>query len=217
MCIRMSIEWIAEGLKKPGKSKSELAKKLGRAPSMITALLKGGRELKAREVKIIADYLEIVPPDVESPEPEPQIRTAYIRGDVAGGVWAEPGLEFEPIPTTVVIDARWPDNSVYLLRVRGTSINRQARDGDLILCLDIHAAPRPFAAGDWVVAERSGHDGRLETTVKRVNGDRRSGYFLTPDSDDPAFQEPIRIGKTDGEMVTVKAFVLEFIKKGTNF
>jgi len=213
----MNLEWIIEGLKKPGKSKIGLAKALKRAPSMITALLSGKRDLKAREIEIIARYLDVDPPVTQSVEYAPEIRTAFITGEVAGGVWMEPGLEFEPIPTTIAIDGRWQAEDVFLLRVRGTSINRHARDGDLVLCLNAHAAPRDFKAGDWVVAERQAADSRIETTVKRVQGDKRHGFFLMPDSDDSRFQEPIRLGKTDGEMVVVKAFVLEFIKKGTNF
>lgn len=59
----MSVEWIIEGLKKPGKSKSGLAAALGRSPSMVTDLLKpGGRRLKADEVPLVAAYLEVQPP-----------------------------------------------------------------------------------------------------------------------------------------------------------
>ena len=61
--VGMSVDWIVEGLKKPGKSKSGLAAALGRAPSMVTDLLKpGGRRLKADEIPIVAAYLEVQPP-----------------------------------------------------------------------------------------------------------------------------------------------------------
>lgn len=55
----MDIRQIEEALKKPGKTKSGLAKALGRQPSAVTALLSGERELKAREIPIIEQYLEI--------------------------------------------------------------------------------------------------------------------------------------------------------------
>lgn len=213
----MDLKWIEEGLAKPGKSQKALAKALGKSPPVVTVLLQGKRQLKAREIKIIADYLEVDPPTIEDVETRPVIRTAWIRGEVAAGVWSEPGIEFEPIPTTIAVDDRWPENSVFLLKVKGTSINRQARDGDLVLCLDVHAAPRNVQAGDWVVAERVRADGNIETTVKKVQGDKWSGFTLCPDSDDPRFQLPIKIGKTDGEMVVVKAYVIEFIKKATLF
>jgi len=213
----MDIEWIKDGLQKPGKSQIALAKALRRSPQVVTMLLQGKRQLKAREIKIVADYLEVDPPSMENVESSPILRQAWIKGEVAAGVWSEPGIDFEPIPTTIAVDDRWPESSVFLLRVKGTSINRQARDGDLVLCLDIHAAPRDVKSGDWVVAERTDHDGRVETTVKKVQGDRWSGFNLCPDSDDPRFQTAYKIGKTDGQIVVVKAYVIEFIKKATIF
>lgn len=213
----MDIEWIAKGLEKPGKTKQGLAKALGRHPAVVTNILSGKRAIKARELELIAKYIEIDPPEQPAVAPKPTIATVYVVGDVAGGVWAEPGLHFEPFPSTVVVDGRWPPNSVYLLRVRGSSINRQARDGDFVLCLDVFAAPRDFQPGDWVVVERTDAGGRCETTVKQVRGNRQTGFALYPDSDDPAFQSPINIEPKDGVAVKVKAFVLEFIRHGTSF
>jgi SOS-response transcriptional repressor LexA len=213
----MDIQWILDGLEKPGKTRAGLAKALGRHPAVVTNFLSGKREIKAREIAIIARYLDVdAPATVKSSRSDGQkITTASIIGDVAAGVWAEPGVHFEPIPSTIVVDARWPEKSVYLLRVRGTSINRHAKDGDLVLCLDVHAAPRDFQHGDWVVAERRDADGRIETTVKKVVGNRHTGFVLEPDSDDPAFQTAIKLGG-DGS-VEVKAFVLEFVKPATTF
>lgn len=213
----MDIEWIRAGLDKPGKTKAGLAKAISRHPAVVTNILSGKRELKAREISVIARYLEVDPPDTAPIEEQPKIATAFIVGDVAAGVWSEPGVNYEPIPSTVVVDARWPEHAVFLLRVRGSSINRQAKEGDLVLCLEAHEAPRDFQHGDWVVAERTDAAGRIETTVKRVVGNRQTGFVLSPDSDDPAFQHPIKIGKHDGESVAVKAFVLEFIRQATTF
>lgn len=211
----MSVNWIIQWLEKPGKTRAGLAKALHRHPAVVTNILSGKRDIKAREMPIIARYLEVDPPDTAPAEEHHKIATAFIVGDVAAGVWTEPDVNFEPIPSTVVVDTRWPEHSVYLLRVRGSSINRQAKDGDLVLCLDVFAAPRSFQHGDWVVAERTAADGRRETTVKRVEGNQHTGYVLAPDSDDPAYQTPIRLGQNDGELVEVRAFVLEFIKPAT--
>jgi SOS-response transcriptional repressor LexA len=213
----MDNEWIIKGLEKPGKTKQGLAKTLGRHPAVVTNILTGKREIKAREIELISKYLEVDAPDQPAFVPNPHIVTAYVVGDVAGGVWAEPGVHFEPFPSTVVVDGRWPPKSVYLLRVRGSSINRQAKDGDFVLCLDVFAAPRDFQPGDWVVVERTDDGGRCETTVKQVRGNRQTGFALYPDSDDPTFQSPITIGAQDGVTVKVKAFVLEFIRHGTSF
>lgn len=213
----MDIEWIIEGLKKPGKSKIALAKAMGKSPNVVTGILQGYRQIKAREIEIIARYLEVDPPYAQTIIAPPVIKTAYIKGEVAAGVWSEPDISLDPIATTVAVDSRWPDDSVFLLRIKGNSINRQAKDGDLVLCLDIHAAPRDIQAGDWVVAERTGADGRIETTVKLVEGNRFTGFQLRPDSDDPRFQTSLKLGKNNGDTVAVKAYVIEFIKKATSF
>jgi hypothetical protein len=72
------IRWIEKGLAKPGKSKSGLAKALGRFPSAVTLMLKGGRSIKTDELPTIATYLDEAPP-------------------------ALPGLDFRPRPELVEV------------------------------------------------------------------------------------------------------------------
>ncbi len=57
------IKWIKDGLNKPGKTQSGLASAINRDPGSVSLLLKGERELKAREIPVIAEYLEIPLPD----------------------------------------------------------------------------------------------------------------------------------------------------------
>lgn len=213
----MDIEWIKEGLKKPGKSKGGLAAAIGRSPSAATALLKGARQLKADEVHKVAAYLEM--DHFGTPLPPVQktvIAYVTITGEVAGGIWSEPGVEYEAEQTSIPVDAKWPTDALYLLRVRGASVNRKARDGDLVLCLDVWAAPRSAIPGDWVVMERE-RNGLVETTIKRVAEGKGGEYVLKPDSDDPHFQTAFPIGEVDGETVRVRAFVLRFVREATIF
>ena len=58
----MTVDWIREGLKQTRKTRSGLAKALGRSPSAITDLLNGSRRLRAEEIAVVADYLGIEPP-----------------------------------------------------------------------------------------------------------------------------------------------------------
>jgi transcriptional regulator with XRE-family HTH domain len=58
----MVVDWIRQGLKDTGKTRSGLAKALGRSPSAITDLLNGSRRLRAEEISVIAEYLGIEPP-----------------------------------------------------------------------------------------------------------------------------------------------------------
>lgn len=55
--VAMSVEWIREGLKKPGKSQAGLARHLGLDPAAISRLLTGDRQLKANEIEKIKIYL----------------------------------------------------------------------------------------------------------------------------------------------------------------
>jgi phage repressor protein C with HTH and peptisase S24 domain len=61
------LAWIRRGLEKPGRTQTGLAQALGRSPSAVTALLKGQRQLKAREIAIVAEYLGEEPPALQLP------------------------------------------------------------------------------------------------------------------------------------------------------
>ena len=60
----VTVEWIGAGLRQSGKTRSGLAKALGRSPSAVTDLLNGHRRLRADEIAIVADYLGVDPPRV---------------------------------------------------------------------------------------------------------------------------------------------------------
>jgi hypothetical protein len=59
-----ALDWILEGLKKPGKTRSGLAAAIGKAPSAVTDMLAGKRQLKASEILAVAGYLEVAAPPV---------------------------------------------------------------------------------------------------------------------------------------------------------
>lgn len=218
----MDIQWIIDGLEKPGKSRIQLAQALGRSPSVVTKILNGERELKAREISVIANYLDVKAPSVTTkPSPfeseNPTLSNLEVVGEVAAGVWHEPEADtFERYHVDVPFDPRFPEQDQYLLKVRGTSINRRAASGSLVRCLKVHAAPRRPNDGDWVIALRMRH-GSAETTVKRLEIRPDKKQMLWPDSTDPAFQEPIEVGQHDGDEVLISAFVLDFINPATRF
>lgn len=65
------IDWIREGLKRPGKTQVGIANALGIAHPQITQMLKGKRRIKVDEISKIATYLELpAPPMTESAELE---------------------------------------------------------------------------------------------------------------------------------------------------
>jgi phage repressor protein C with HTH and peptisase S24 domain len=63
------IEWIRQGLKKPGKTQKGLADWLNLDPAQVSRLLKGDRTLKAVEIRKISEYLEETPPPGSLPPP----------------------------------------------------------------------------------------------------------------------------------------------------
>jgi SOS-response transcriptional repressor LexA len=119
-----------------------------------------------------------------------------VRGEVAAGLWHEvDGITdanaFESVP--IALDPRYPKEAQYGLIVKGTSVNKVANPGDVLLCLDLALTgidPRP---GDMVIVERRRFQGReREVTAKRM---RREGklILLIPDSTDPAWQDATAI------------------------
>jgi transcriptional regulator with XRE-family HTH domain len=58
----MTVDWIRQALIATGKTRSGLAKALGRSPSAVTDLLNGSRRLRAEEIAVVVDYLGVEPP-----------------------------------------------------------------------------------------------------------------------------------------------------------
>lgn len=122
-----------------------------------------------------------------------------VKGQVAAGLWLE--LEhadiepFDPLP--VALDMRYPAEAQYGLVVRGTSINKFAADGDVLVCLDIGMTGVQILDNDMVVVERVKHQAGLrEVTAKRIRF-VQGGKELWPESDDPRFQTPLLLRDGD--------------------
>lgn len=58
-------EWLKVELSRPGRSQSDLARRLGLNPSAINRLVNGKRELKARELQLVEEYLADTIPSTE--------------------------------------------------------------------------------------------------------------------------------------------------------
>lgn len=121
-------QWILDGLALPGKSKSGLASAFGRAPSMVTALLKGERELKHSEVAIMAAYFGTEPPSSLNTTSVP------LMGRIGAGAEIEP--EYEQVPYDglehVVIPFAIPDDMI-AFEVVGDSMRPAYSPGDVVI------------------------------------------------------------------------------------
>lgn len=145
-----------------------------------------------------------------------------VTGEVQAGNWREHDgtidhAVFDPVP--VPADPRWPSEAQYVLITRGNSINRLAKDGDLLHCVDAEATNYEAANGDLVIIERTRFGGAMiERTAKRYYH-KNEVFELWPDSDDPDFQKPIVVDPQDAEegaSMRVLAFVPWIHRAATN-
>jgi SOS-response transcriptional repressor LexA len=137
-----------------------------------------------------------------------------ILGEVAAGLWLDVDSADEQVrqePAPFVFDPHFPEEAQYALRVRGTSINRVARHGELLQCLDLGITGIVTREEDLVIVERRRAQGsQKEVTAKRWR-QKGSTVQLMPDSDDPRWTEPISLRsgrKIDDEVVQVIALVV---------
>lgn len=137
------------------------------------------------------------------------VSTQLIRvlGDVAAGVWVEEAMAIAEADAPVSVfpaDPRYPIAAQYDLTVRGTSLNKVARDGDMLRCVDIAKAGIEVRDGDLVIVRRTqGH--LVELTCKKVRRRASGRVELWPDSTDPRWQEPVTVGGEDAVEIVALA------------
>jgi SOS-response transcriptional repressor LexA len=219
-----TVEWLTELLGATGARRVDLARTLNVRKDTITNLLNGSRKLRSDEMLLLSKTYRFPLPvdgiaalteaDVNHISHRPVTRLRIL-GTIAAGVWTEMEQAEAVESVSYLIDPRWNAEDVFGLRVRGESINRKARDGDLVAVLKLEAAPRDFRDGDWVVVKRT-RGGLHESTVKCVRG-KPGAWELWPSSDDPRHQEPILLSGDEDTTVEVVGFVIDFISPGTKF
>lgn len=126
------------------------------------------------------------------------VATIPLSGIVRAGTWQEAdsggGFELQRfVPSAPDAPAEWQ----YAFTVEGTSLNRIAQPGDVLICLDLIKSQASIENNDLVIVERLRYGGQmLERTAKRVRK-TTAGFELWPESDDPEFQEPIHLDGGD--------------------
>lgn len=210
---------IGERLAELGKKEQAASIAAGLGASFIRDIGRKGSMPSAANLDKIARALETTPDwllgrEAPTPQRQPRGERAGLRyiGEVAAGQWLEtPPFELDADVTIPVMDVRYPTEVQYTLGVRGTSINRTARPGALLICVDIARAGIEVANGDLVVVQRRRAQGGLtEVTAKIFRRKSSTVVELLPDSDDPRWQEPIVLDdakSTGDEDVSVIALV----------
>lgn len=138
-----------------------------------------------------------------------------VKGLVKAGGWQDidawgAGTMAEWVPASTEYPLEWQ----YAYTVDGESLNRIAKHGDRLICLDLALSGADFSDGDLVIVERSRYSGQMiERTAKRA---RKTlyGYELWPESDDPEHQTAIAYdGNIEQDNVAVVARVLWILRK----
>lgn len=129
-------------------------------------------------------------PAPELPGMRAVARFVPVLGDIQAGVFREIGDEpYEPEEIIPVHLAGFEGAQLFALRVRGASMDRHYPDGTMVIVCPAHEIG--VREGDHVVVRR--RRGLLvETTLKEVVKED-GGIALWPRSNDPQFQDPIRL------------------------
>ena len=115
-----------------------------------------------------------------------------IRGVVEAGSWQDvESWGAEDMPEYVPSAGEYPLDWQMAFVIHGESVNRTARDGEQVVCLDLIKSGVDIQHDDLVIVERSRFGGQMiERTAKRVR-QTASGIELWPDSTHPEHQTPI--------------------------
>lgn len=160
-------------------------------------------EKYSRKFKVSLDWLLTGRPsktELTTPANKPaKINSVPVIGSVKAGAWQDIEGWGEPSMAEFVPSlGEYPLDWQFALTVDGSSLNRVARHGDKLVCVDLIKSGIPIKEDDLVIVERTRFGGQMiERTAKRV---RRTigGFELWPESTDPEFQAPIPYRPEDG-------------------
>jgi repressor LexA len=116
----VDIKTIERGLKKPGKTKGGLARAMGVRPGAVSELFSGIRLIKASEIALITEYLEL--------------NSVPIMGRVGAGAVIEPEHEQVPPEGLGEIELPFPiGEETIAFEVAGDSMLPKYENGDIIV------------------------------------------------------------------------------------
>jgi len=129
------------------------------------------------------------------------IEPTYVRviGQVQAGAWMETS-DFESEETIPMApEPRFSGRRQFALKVQGPSMNLIIPGGDYVLCVDWSDTGLVPTHGQIVVVRRQ-RGQLIETTLKQIEINGDGVPILMPRSDDPRFQDPVRLvdGHQDG-------------------
>ncbi|UFZ04266.1 S24 family peptidase [Bradyrhizobium ontarionense] len=116
----LDVAMIERALEKPGKTKGGLARAMGVRPGAVSEILGGQRLIKAAEIALITDYLEL--------------NSVPVMGRVGAGAVIEP--EYEQVPAEGLGEVALPfpiSEETVAFEVSGDSMLPKYENGDVIV------------------------------------------------------------------------------------
>lgn len=127
-------------------------------------------------------------------------RGLAIISKVAAGRWLEVNTDVDaPLYEGVLVppDPNYDFEDQFAVEVAGTSINRLAKSGSILVCVDVEKARIETRHNDLVIVEQRRFGGLEVMRTAKVYRREEDRIELWPDSDDPKWQEPIIIETED--------------------
>lgn len=149
--------------------------------------------------------------DQSSPPPSvAPLRTLSVRGVVAAGMWQSVELvQDEPLGEAPMVEnPRFSSLPQWAELLRGPSMNRTYLDGDYLHVVDGPSLGYfPHEGDDVIVERRSGQDGKVERTCKRVKM-IDGAAALVGDSTIEHWNEPLPLQSGDDGLVQIIGLVI---------
>jgi SOS-response transcriptional repressor LexA len=207
---RLIAEWVAAGLRKPGKTQTGLASAMGITQPQIYRILNAERSLRADEIGRVENYLDERFPyrqisRLEQSSSDLTVGSMPVLGRVQAGVFMEGGDSDDVIGTIPFgRDPSYPAHRrQYAVLVVGDSMDKVLPEGSYAVVMA--ADGQTPAHGDLVIVRRT-QRGLVERTIKRFRETPQGGVLL-PDSTNPR-HVPIPVAGDSETVIEVEAFVI---------
>lgn len=183
-------------------SAEQLAEAVGISASSVRAHENGQNGIRPPMAQRYASALGVTPEEIlfvggkahapaRAANADGGVRRVPVLGVVQAGAWAEISDE-QPEPSEWIAfeEPQFARAQLFALVVRGASVNRYYPDGSRVVCVPAHESG--VQEGDFVVVRRR-RGSFVETTLKQVEVGADGEIELWPRSNDPQFQEPLRL------------------------
>src|SRR5208282_3786031 len=176
----MTVDWIRDALRETGKTRSGLAKALGRSPSAVTDLLNGSRRLRADEIAVAAAYLGVEPPRLigggRPPVTKPKVPlVGYVGAGAVAHFYADGQGPFDEVAAPDAAGAK-----TVAMQIRGHSLGALF-DNWLVFYDDVREEPGDDLVGRMCVCGLA--DGRI--LVKALKRSQLHGLWTLLSNTEP--------------------------------